>query len=604
VREDGAICLVRFLVRFLVGFWFTVMTKNSLTALFRSKNFTSLKAQLTPTLWPLLRHGYSSRALQGDMLAGLTVALVALPLAMALAIASGATPQAGLLTAIIAGGIISLLGGGRYQIGGPTGAFVVLVAKTIETHGYNGLVLACFIAGILLIIASFLRFGRLVHFIPNPVIIGFTSGIALIIFSSQIKEFFGLPLGPVPADLMEQWPLYWRSLSAFSPASLAVACGCFATIIILRRFWPRAPSFLIALTLFTGLVWVGELPVTTLGGQFGVLSAKLPAPTWPQWNLALLWEILPRAADIALLGGLESLLCAVIADRMTGTRHRSDTELFAQGVANCASALFGGLPATGAIARTATNIRAGAYSPLAGLFHAAFLWGLLMIAAPLVSHLPLAGLAATLVIVAWNMSEPHAILQLFRRGHEEIILFLSSFTLTIIGNLTLAIAVGVSLCALFLIQKIYRHTRLIVRQAEDAVPPQSSPPPALNPSFPKHLCWQKDPTLPSHVVYLGIEGALCYATINILEEAWLLAAPSQAWAILDLRQIAFMDSYGAQMLAALVERALAAGQKFVLIGELPAFGQWQKNAQHALPVMGALPVMSDHASALAFIAAQ
>ena len=358
-----------------------------------------------PKLYTVLQEGYSGEILRRDATAGLTVAIVALPLAMALAIASGTTPDKGLVTAVIAGFLISALGGSRFQIGGPTGAFVVVVFGVIAKHGYDGLVLATLLAGLILIAAGLARLGTWIKYIPQPVVTGFTSGIAVIIASSQVGDVLGLQLGKVPADFLDKWQLYASHLGSFSGAAVAVTLGALLTILSLRRWAPGLPGFLIAVLGASVVVWLMNLDVATIGSRFGALPNTIPAPHWPALSFAKVRELLPSALTIAFLAGVESLLCAVVADGMTGRRHKSNCELVAQGVANCASALFGGLPATGAIARTATNIRAGARTPIAGMLHAIFLLLFMLLVAPLARYIPLAALGAVLLIVAWNMSE-------------------------------------------------------------------------------------------------------------------------------------------------------------------------------------------------------
>ncbi|MDX2221276.1 MAG: SulP family inorganic anion transporter, partial [Rhodospirillaceae bacterium] len=361
--------------------------------------------QFEPKLIAALREGYGLADLRADAVAGLTVAIVALPLAMALGIASGATPDKGLVTAVVAGFLISALGGSRVQIGGPTGAFVVVVANTIAAHGYDGLVLATLMAGVILIAAGWLRVGVWIKYIPEPVVTGFTAGIAVIIFSSQVKDLLGLSLPEVPAAVAEKWGAFWATRDTLNLAACALSALALAVILIIRRFAPRLPGFLFAVVAASCLALILGLDIDTIGSAFGGIPSALPAPAWPEVSLDRLRELAPSALTIAFLAGVESLLSAMVADGMTGRRHRSNAELVAQGVANTAAALFGGMPATGAIARTATNIRAGARTPLAGMFHAVFLLVFMLALAPLLAFVPLAALAAVLVVVAWNMAD-------------------------------------------------------------------------------------------------------------------------------------------------------------------------------------------------------
>ncbi len=356
----------------------------------------------TPKLVSALRAGYTLADLRRDAAAGLTVAIVALPLAMAIGIASGATPEQGLVTAIVAGFLISALGGSRFQIGGPTAAFIVIVAGTIERQGYDGMLMAMVIAGLILIALGLLRLGTYIKYIPYPVVTGFTAGIAVSIFASQIKDFAGLEID-LPAGFVEKLQALPAALPSANPAAIGIALLALAIIIGLKLYRPKWPGFLIAVAACSGAAFLADLAIPTIGSAFGGVPRSLPMPSFPTFSLDKVREVRPDAIAIALLAGIESLLSAVVADGMTGRRHRSNCELVAQGIANLASAAFAGLPATGAIARTATNIRAGGRTPMAGIFHAVFLLLFVLVAAPLLSYIPLAALAAILTLVAWNI---------------------------------------------------------------------------------------------------------------------------------------------------------------------------------------------------------
>lgn len=403
----------------------------------------------TPKLFTYLKQGYSLKNLRADTLAGLTVAIVALPLAMALGIASGASPAEGLITVIIAGFLISALGGSRYQVGGPTGAFVVVIYNIIGTHGYEGLILATLMAGVILVAAGFARLGDLIRHIPAAVITGFTAGIAVIIFSSQVKDLLGLQIEKVPGDFFGKWHAFWNARESISTASVIIASSSLALLIALKKYAPRLPGFLIAVVWAALLVGLFDMNAPTIGSAFGGIPSSLPAPHWPAFTLDKMIALIPSALTIAFLAGIESLLSATVADRMTNRQHRSNAELIAQGVANTASALFGGLPATGAIARTATNIRAGAYSPVAGVLHALFVLLFMLFLSPLAAFIPLAGLAAILVLVAWNMSERQHVLHIMKGAWPEKITLLVTLLLTVTYDLTIAIMAGVALTALF-----------------------------------------------------------------------------------------------------------------------------------------------------------
>ena len=396
---------------------------------------------MKPKILTTLRD-YSWRMFVGDSLAGTTVALVALPLSIAIAIASGADPKAGLVTAIVAGFVISLLGGSRVQIGGPTGAFIVVVYGVIEQYGFDGLLLATLMGGLILVIGGVVRAGRFIALVPEPVIEGFTVGIALIIAVSQLKDLFGLSAAKVSVDMVEALPALWAARGATNPAALAVGIFSIAGIALLRRMAPSFPGSLLIIGAASAAVAIFTLPVDTIQSRFGALPAGLPTPSLPHISIARISELLPSAFVIAFLAGVESLLSAIVADRMIGGRHRSGAELLAQGVANIASPLFGGLPATGAIARTATNVRAGGRTPVAGIVHAFVILVITLGAAWLAGYLAMPALAALLIVTAWLMSEPGRWRErMGLRPGDRTLLFLT-MVLTVVSDLTIAIAVG------------------------------------------------------------------------------------------------------------------------------------------------------------------
>ncbi|TLP45603.1 SulP family inorganic anion transporter [Cohaesibacter sp. CAU 1516] len=396
-----------------------------------------------PKLLTTLRT-YNRRAFAADCMAGITVAMVAIPLSLAIAIASGADPGNGLITAIVAGFFISLLGGSRVQIGGPTGAFIVVVYDVIATHGYDGLVLASFMAGLILLVAGFFRVGRLIAYIPDAVVNGFTIGIGIIIGSSQIKDFMGLDLASVPADFLEKLPVLWNGLDSFNLAAFIIALGTLLLIVGLRHALPRFPGLIIAVAVGSVMVALLQLPVDTLGGRFGALPSQLPVPAFPDLSIGRVIELFPSALIICFLAGVESLLSAMVADRMIDGNHRPNAELLAQGAANVASSLFGGMPATGAIARTATNVKAGGKTPVAGIVHSIVILLAMLFAAPLAAGLAMPALAALLMLTAWNMCEVHKWGEYLRGDRTELALLLLTLILTVLVDLTVAIGVGVS----------------------------------------------------------------------------------------------------------------------------------------------------------------
>ncbi|AUH65326.1 SulP family inorganic anion transporter [Paracoccus zhejiangensis] len=387
--------------------------------------------------------GYTRAGFLADLAAGITVAMVAMPLSIAIAIASGAEPATGLVTAIVAGFLVSALGGSRVQIGGPTGAFIVVVYGVIAEHGRDGLVIATFMAGIILLIAGRLRAGRLIALVPEPVINGFTIGIAIIIATSQVKDLLGMQIAHEPADFIEKIPALWQARETISPASLAIGLATMAGVIALRRAFPRLPGLILAVGAASALVAVLNLPVDSIGSRFGALPSGLPMPALPDLGYHRMIELLPSALVIAFLAGVESLLSAIVADRMIGGAHRPNAELVAQGAANLGSALFGGLPATGAIARTATNVRAGGRTPVAGMVHALTILVVMLVAAPLAGYLAMPALAGLLILTAWNMSEPHRWGEYLRAPPSDRFLMALTLVLTVLTDLALAIGVGV-----------------------------------------------------------------------------------------------------------------------------------------------------------------
>jgi SulP family sulfate permease len=396
-----------------------------------------MKPKLLTTL-----NGYSWRLFAGDTVAGITVALVAMPLSIAIAIASGAAPKAGLITAIIGGLLISLLGGSRVQIGGPTGAFIVVVAGVIAEFGYDGLLLATLLAGLILVAGGLVRAGRFVALVPEPVIEGFTVGIALIIAVSQLKDLLGLAAAHVPADLIHGLPALWAARNQVSLTALSVGLAAIAGIALLRRLIPWFPGSLLVIAVASAVVTFLPLPVDTIFSRFGDLPSGLPAPSIPHISVARMSEILPSAFVIAFLAAVESLLSAIVADRMIGGSHRAGAELLAQGAANIISPLFGGLPATGAIARTATNVRAGGRTPVAGIVHALTMLVIMLVASSLAGYLAMPALAGLLIVTAWLMSEPSRWPERMRLAASDRTLFFMTMVLTVVSNLTIAIAVG------------------------------------------------------------------------------------------------------------------------------------------------------------------
>ena len=507
----------------------------------------------TPKFVTILREGYSVSNFRSDAIAGLTVAIVALPLSMAIAIASGATPAQGLITSIIGGFLVSALGGSRFQIGGPAGAFIVLVAAAVARHGMDGLILATFLSGLILVAVGFLRLGTYIKFIPYPVTVGFTAGIAVIIFSSQIKELLGLTLaGAEPGPLLEKLPALWAALPTAEPASIGLAAMTILVIAGLRRFRPHWPGMLIAVAAAALATVLFSLPVATIGTRFGGIPSSLPLPALPDFSPAKIQAVFPTAVAFALLGSIESLLSAVVADGMTGRRHRSNCELVAQGAANMGSALFGGICVTGTIARTATNVRAGAHGPISGMLHAGFLLLFILVAAPLASYIPLAGLAGVLAIVSWNMVEKQAFATLVRASRGDAAVLLTTFLLTVFRDLTEAIVVGFALGSVLFIHRMSKTTAIethIPFVADDRADD------ANGARQPYDEAVANDP----EVVVYRISGAFFFGAAASIGSVLDRIADTHRLLIIELSGVPFLDSTAANTIESLAHKARRRG---------------------------------------------
>jgi SulP family sulfate permease len=520
---------------------------------------SNLLALYTPKIATVLREGYGLVALRADIVAGLTVAIVALPLSMAIAIASGVGPERGLYTSIIGGFIVSMLGGSRFQVGGPAGAFIVLVAASVARHGVEHVLLATAMAGVFLALAGAFRLGNYIKFIPYPVTVGFTAGIAVIIFASQIKDLLGLALpGKEPADLVPKLAAFAHVLGTINPAATGLALLTIAVIAVLKKLRPRWPGMLIAVVLASGATWLLGLPVETIGSRFGGIPGTLPAPGLPAISIAGVQAALPDALSFALLGAIESLLSAVVADGMTGRRHRSNCELVAQGFANVGSAFFGGICTTGLIARTATNIRAGARGPVAGMLHSLFLLLFMLLAAPLASYIPLAALAGILATVAWAMAEKQAFATLVRTSRGDAAVLLATFLLTVFRNLTEGIVVGVALGVLSFINRMAQATDVEVHVP--AVPEDRADDEAGRTPY--------DPRLPTDddLAVYRLSGAFFFGTAATLGGQFDQIGDGRKAYILDLSAVPFIDSTAANAIAALGAKAKRHGARLFVSG--------------------------------------
>lgn len=418
------------------------------------------QSKLVPKLVTVFQEGYSRSQFGSDLLAGIIVGIVALPLAIAFAIASGVKPEQGLYTAIVAGLLISVLSGSRVQIGGPTGAFIVIIYSIVQKHGYDGLATATLMAGVILILMGVARLGTVIKYIPYPVTVGFTAGIALIIFAGQLRDLFGLQMDHVPAEFLEKWPAYAANLGSLNLWALGLGGGTILILLLWPRVTRKIPGSLLAIILTTLVVHLFSLPVETIDSRFGAVSSSLPMPRLPNISLELMRELFSSALAIALLAGIESLLSAVVADGMTERRHRSNMELIAQGVANIASPLFGGIPATGAIARTATNIKNGGRTPVAGIVHVLTLLLIMLFFGKWAALIPMATLAGILVVVAWHMSEWHLFIRLLKSPPSDVLVLITTFALTVFVDLVIAIEVGIVLAALLFMRRMAEVTQV------------------------------------------------------------------------------------------------------------------------------------------------
>lgn len=518
----------------------------------------------TPKLVTVLREGYGFADLRADILAGLTVAIVALPLSMAIAIASGVSPDRGLYTAAIGGFLISALGGSRFQIGGPAAAFTILVAATVQRHGVDGLLLATIMAGIVMVLLGALRLGSYIKFIPYPVTVGFIAGIALIILIGQLADLLGLTLAENPAEILPKIAAIRDGLPTYNIAAVAIGLGTVAMIALGRRFAPRLPGILIAVALGAAAVAVFKLPVETIGTRFGGIPSTLQVPALPPISLAKIQAVLPDAIAFALLGAIESLLSAMVADGMTGRRHRSNMELLAQGIANIASALFGGIMATGTVARTATNVRAGAHGPLAGMFHAVFVVLFMLVAAPLASYIPLAGLAGVLVVVAWGMVEKQAIITLLRSSRGDALVLAVTFGLTVFMGLTEAIVVGFALGTLLFIHRM--ATATTVAPGLPAVAEDVADEPRRE-HYDARLASNPD------IAVYRISGAFFFGAAATVGAVLDRIADRHRVFIVDFSNVPMIDSTAANAIEAIAGKAARSGVRLMISGATPPVKQ-------------------------------
>ncbi|MBZ9755049.1 SulP family inorganic anion transporter [Mesorhizobium sp. ESP6-5] len=514
----------------------------------------------TPKLVTVWREGYRLPHFKADVIAGLTVAIVALPLSMAIAIASGVTPERGLYASIVGGFIISALGGSRFQIGGPAGAFIVLVAATVARVGLDGLLLATMMAGVFLIAIGYLRLGTYIKFIPYPVTVGFTAGIAVIIFSGQIVELFGLTLpGREPGPFVPKLIALGEAAGTINLAATGVAALTIATIVLLKRWRPKWPAMLIAIGLASLVVALLALPAETIGTRYGGIPSSLQWPGMPPVSFGRMLDVLPDAIAFALLGAIESLLSAVVADGMTGRRHRSNCELVAQGFANVASALFGGICATGTIARTATNVRAGAHGPVSGMVHSGILLVLMLVAAPLASYIPLAALAGVLAVVCWNMVEKQAFATLLRASRGDALVLMATFLIVVFRDLTEGIVVGFSLGSILFIDRMAKSVAVEADLAQDDIAD----------SVGVARAYDSAEASDADTVVYRISGAFFFGAASTVGSVLDRIADQRRNFVLDCSAVPLFDSTAANVIESAAHKAGRAGVRFTISGASP-----------------------------------
>ena len=505
-----------------------------------------------PKLLDTLKN-YNRQQFVKDVMAGLIVGVVALPLAIAFAIASGVSPEKGLYTAVIAGFIISALGGSKVQIGGPTGAFIVIVYGIVQQFGINGLIIATFIAGVILIIMGIARLGAIIKFIPYPLIVGFTSGIAIIIFSSQMKDFFGFKMGEVPADFTDKWQSYIGNFQTVNIYALLIAAGTVAIIALWPKVTRKIPGSLIALLLTTIVVQLLHLPVETIGSRFGSISSSFPSPVIPDLDFDTIQKLIAPAFTIALLGGIESLLSAIVADGMIGGNHRSNTELIAQGTANIFSSIFGGIPATGAIARTATNVKNGGRTPVAGIVHAFTLLLIILFIGKWAALIPMAALAGILVIVAYNMSEWENFISVVKGPRGDTAVLLTTFFLTVFIDLTVAIEIGMVLAVFLFMRNMIKFTDVNILTNDDTDREQGRDKDAIS-----------NYAVPKEVEVFEINGPLFFGAAYKFKDAIRFIKKPPKVFIIRMRYVPIIDATGIRTLKEIHKESKNRGTKLIL----------------------------------------
>ncbi len=520
---------------------------------------------IEPKLFVYFRkYGYSKDDFYKDLLASLSVAIVALPLSLAIAIASNLPPERGLFTAIVAGFLISFFGGSRLQVGGPTAAFVVTVSLVAMKHGYDGLVMATIMAGIILIVMSFARAGELIKFIPYPVITGFTSGIALLIVFSQLRDFFGLPIDVMPPDFIDKLMLYSTNLHQLNIYALLISLSGIFILIYMKKYYPLVPAPIVLIMMMTLIVWGFDLPVDTIESRFGEIPSMLPLPTIPDFSFEKMRLVFPDAITIAILAGIESLLSAVVADGMAGTKHKPNTELFAQGIANIGSSLFGGLPATGAIARTATNVRSGAVSPISGMLHAVWLLVFMILLSPLIVKVPLSVLSAILIVVAWNMAEIKHIKAIIKTPKSDIFILFVTFILTVLVDLNFAIQAGISLASILFINSMMKSVHIKSYADEE----ETDDPDSIQ---------KKE--VPDGVEVYEVQGPLFFGIVENFIDIFTNKESTTKVFILRLRYVPLIDAAGLHAIEVVYDKLKEKNSYLILSGVTRKVDKYLKNTK-------------------------
>ena len=534
-----------------------VINTNKRVSLLHKNNYLKMKkGEFTPKFFTLLKAGITKKQLYKDVLAGIIVGIVALPLSIAFAIASGVSPEKGLITAIIAGIVISVFGGSRVQIGGPTGAFIVILYAIVQEHGVNGLTIATFMAGFIIMGMGFAKLGNFLKFIPYPLIVGFTSGIALIIFSSQIKDLFGMPIEALPADFVDKWVVYGSHFTQINWVAFAIAIATIVISLFFIRVTTKIPGSIVAIVLSTIVVYYFDLPVETIESKFGEIPNSISMPAFPHIDFATIKALIQPAIAIALLGSIESLLSAVVADGMIGGRHRSNMELVAQGAANVFSGLFGGIPATGAIARTATNIKNGGRTPISGIVHAIVLLLIMLLMAPVAKLIPLSCLAGILIVVAWHMGEWHHFFALFKSNKMDIIVLLTTFFLTVFFDLILAIEIGMILSSLIFMKRMSEATS--IKSTSNIL--------NSNDDFGDKLFEEELAEIPKDVLLYEINGPLFFGASQKFQEVISDLNQRPKILILRMRNVPFIDATGINRLKEICKQLQSRGTTVIISG--------------------------------------